>query len=40
MGEEAGIAALSRLQRKYVVADHALEPFDPIVAGDAKFASM
>jgi hypothetical protein len=40
MGKEARVSSLSRVQGKDIVADDALEPLHPIVAGDAHFAPV
>ena len=40
MGEEAGVATLTCLERKEVVADDALQPLDAIIAGHPALAPM
>src|SRR6185312_3049948 len=40
VGQQAGIAALSRLEGKDVVADDALQPLHAILACDTKLAAM
>jgi hypothetical protein len=40
MGQQAGVAAIPRLEGKDVVANDVLQPFHAIFAGHPDFASM